>query len=217
MKRTFFRFALMSIFAATIFACDKDKDKDDDSAPAPTVTDVTPTEVAVGDEITITGTDLDKVTAVAFGLSEANFTLVPKTNFVSGTKTSIKVIIPAGVTFPSGVAVVVGVTPVPWMGGMLTSKASQAQMDALAFLMCANGAFTAYPDETSAEYQQAVGACLANNLTIAGLSFDSEGNPNNDYTNELFDAITETVTAMYVGQTPEAIAASIAGIHYMIY
>jgi hypothetical protein len=95
--------------------------------------------------------------------------------------------------------------------------ATQAQTDAFAFLLCANNAFTAYPDETSAEYQQAVGACLANNLTITSLSFDSAGKPNNDYTNELFAAIAETVNAMYQGQTDEAKAASIAGIHAMIY
>ncbi|MDR0835553.1 MAG: hypothetical protein LBN11_03095 [Tannerella sp.] len=95
--------------------------------------------------------------------------------------------------------------------------ATQAQTDAFAFLLCANNAFTAYPDETSAEYQQAVGACLASNLTIASLSFGKDEKPNNTYTKELYAAITETVTTMYVGQTPAVIATSIAGIQYMIY
>jgi hypothetical protein len=99
---------------------------------------------------------------------------------------------------------------------MLTSKASQAQIDALAFLMCANGAYTQFPDETSVGYQQAIGACLQNNLTITSLSFNNEGQPNNTYTTDLFSAITQTVNAMYQGQTDEAKAASIAGIQYMI-
>jgi hypothetical protein len=212
MKKTFLKFALMSIFAAcTMIACDDDK-----TAATPTVTDVTPTEVAVGDEITITGTDLDQATAVGFGTSEANFTIVSKANFVSSSSTSIKVIIPAGVTFPSGVAVITAKASISWLG-MLSSKASQAQIDALAFLMCANGAFTQYPDETSAEYQQAVGACLANNLIVTSLSFNNEGKPDNDYTNELFAAIAETVNAMYQGQTDAKKAESIAGIQSMIY
>jgi hypothetical protein len=83
--------------------------------------------------------------------------------------------------------------------------------------LCANNAFTAHPDEQSPEYQQAVGTCLQNNLTIASLSFNNQGNPNNTYTTELFSAIAETVNAMYQGQTDEVKAASIAGIQSMIY
>ncbi|GHT79710.1 hypothetical protein AGMMS50262_23720 [Bacteroidia bacterium] len=212
MKKTFLRFVIMSVVAICAFvACSEETPE-----PTPTVTDVTPTEVAIGDEITITGTDLDRATAVGFGTSEANFTIVSKANFVSSSSTSIKVIIPAGVTFPSGVAVITAKTSIPWLG-MLTSKASQAQIDALAFLMCANGAYTQYPDETSAEYQQAVGACLANNLTVTSLSFNNEGKPNNDYTNELFAAIAETVNAMYQGKSDAEKAESIAGIQSMIY
>lgn len=212
MKKTFLRFVLMSFVAAGAFvACSEETPE-----PTPTVTDVTPIAVAVGDEITITGTDLDQAIAVGFGTSEANFTVVSKANFVSSSSTSIKVIIPAGVTFPSGVAVITAKTSIPWLG-MLTSKASQAQIDALAFLMCANGAYTQYPDETSAEYQQAVGACLYSNFYGKDLSFDNEDQPNNTYTTELFAAIAETVNAMYQGQTEEAKAASIAGIYYMIH
>jgi hypothetical protein len=217
MKRTFLRFALMSMVAVSAFtACSKD---DNDETPI-TVTDVTPTEVSVGDEITITGTGLNRAAAVGFGISAEDFHVVLKANFVSSSATTIKVIIPEGVTFPTGVAVAatIDATPIPWMGGFLTAKeATQAQADALAFLVCANNAFTAYPDEQSAEYQQAVGACLQNSLTVASLSFNEQGQPNNEYTTALFAAITETVTTMYVGQTPDAIAASIAGIHGMIY
>lgn len=202
----------MSMIAVSVFtACSKDDNKE---TPV-TITDVTPTEVAVGDEITITGTGLDRVVAVRFGTVEAL-----KANFVSSSATTIKVNVPAGVTFPAEVAVVaaIGATPIPWAGGSLTAnEATQAQVDAFAFLLCANNAFTAYPDEASAEYRQAVGACLQNNLTVASLSFNAQGQPNNEYTTALFAAITETVTTMYVGQTPDAIAASIAGIHGMIY
>ena len=94
---------------------------------------------------------------------------------------------------------------------------TQAQSDAFAFLLCANNAFTAHPDEMSAEYQQAAGACLQNSFYEKDLSFNSEGKPNNDYTTALFSAIAETVNTMYQGQTDEAKATSIAGIQYMIY
>jgi hypothetical protein len=199
-----------------MLACDDD-DKKDDPKTTPTVTDVTPTTVAVGDEITITGTDLDQATAVAFGLNEANFMLVAKANFVSVSSTSIKVKIPTGVIFPSGLAVIAGETTIPWADGVLTSKtASKAQADAVAFLLCANNAYNTFPDETSLEYQQAIGGCLANNLDITGLSFGEDTKPNNDYTNELFIAIAEMVTYNYTGQPAEVIEASIAGIQYMI-
>ncbi|GAB6010918.1 hypothetical protein [Viscerimonas tarda] len=94
--------------------------------------------------------------------------------------------------------------------------ATQAQKDALAFLTCSYAAYTSFPDEQSAEYQQAIGVCLQSNLTIGSLSFGADGKPNNTYTTELFAAVTETVNAMYQGQTAEAKAQSIAGIHYMI-
>jgi hypothetical protein len=217
MRRTFLRFALMSMVAVSVFtACNKDENKE---TPM-TITDVTPTVVSVGDEITITGTGLNQAAAVGFGLSQEDFHMVLKANFVSSSAESIKVIIPEGVTFPAGVAVATATnaTPVPWMNGFLTAKeSSKAQADAFAFLLCANNAFTAHPDEQSSEYQQAVGACLQNNLTVSSLNFNEQGQPNNEYTIALFAAITETVSTMYTGQTPEAIAASIAGIHLMIY
>ncbi|GHU63943.1 hypothetical protein FACS1894123_07780 [Bacteroidia bacterium] len=223
MKRKFLKFALMSMVAVTaIIACDKD---DDEKKETPmTITNVSPTEVAVGDEITITGTGLDQADAVGFGLSAESFKMVLKANFVSSSAESIKVIIPEGVTFPSGVAVATAIdaTLVPWTDGFLTAKevspATQAQTDAFSFLLCSNNAYEAAgKNDQSPEYYAAIGACLQNSLTVAGLSFDAQGQPNNEYTVALYDAITQTVSTMYVGQTPEAIATSIAGIQYMIY
>ena len=215
MKKTFLKFALMGMVAASaVVACNDDEKTTHTTV---TVTGVAPTNVAVGDTITITGTNLDQATAVALGTSKENYIQVLKASFVSGSATSIKVKVPAGVTFPAAVVVTVGETAITWQGGLLTEleTATPAQEDALDFLICANGAYTAHPDETSAEYQQAIGGCLQG-LDVASLSFDAQGKPNNDYTIALFAAIAETVTAMYTGQTAEAIAESIAGIQYMI-
>ncbi|GHV61265.1 hypothetical protein FACS1894195_1540 [Bacteroidia bacterium] len=202
------------VVAGSIAAC-----KDDETPVKPTVTNVSPTAVDVGDTITITGTNLDKAGAVAFGTTADNFRSVPYTQFVSTSGTSIKVIVPADVIFPSGVAILVGIDPIAWVGGMLTAKtAGQAQQDAVAFLLCSNKAYTdAGNKDNTPEYAAAYGVCLQTHFVGKDLSFDNTGKPNNEYTIVLYTAIEQMVTANYVGQPAEVIAASIAGIQGSIY
>ncbi|KAA6354155.1 MAG: hypothetical protein EZS28_050318, partial [Streblomastix strix] len=101
----------------TLFtSCSNEDDSSDPASSTPTISGVAPTEVAIGDEVTISGTNLDQVTAVGFGVSAENFRLVQKTAFVSNSATAITVTVPEGVTFPSGLAVLVGATPIAWQG-----------------------------------------------------------------------------------------------------
>ncbi|GHT80689.1 hypothetical protein FACS189467_3460 [Bacteroidia bacterium] len=223
MKNTLLKFALISIAAAgAVVACDS-------VAPEIAIIDkITPTILprGVGDTITIEGANLDRATLFGFTLSadsgSQKMVNVEREDFLYTSATVIKIVIPEGVTFPCGIVVVEGESSTSWgRGSLITAGQAAVQdaanIDALAFLTCANAAYTDHPDETSAEYQQAVGACLQNNFYGKNLSFDSEGKPNNDYTIMLYYAITKTVSTMYTGQSQKAIAESIAGIKLMIY
>jgi hypothetical protein len=212
MKNTFLKFALMGIVAVgAVVACNNDA-----SDVKPTVTGITPTIVAVGDTITITGTGLDQVISVGFIIDAKNVKVVEKTSFISASATSIKVAIPTDVTFPCSVQMT---TPsASWETEILTTAAQavvleKASNDAFEFLLCSNNAYeTAGKDDTSPEYAKEIQQCLTK-LPMQDLSFDNEGIPTNDYTTVLYCAIPKTVTVLFTGHTPAAIARSRAGNH----
>ncbi|GHT12857.1 hypothetical protein AGMMS4956_08120 [Bacteroidia bacterium] len=97
-------------------------------------------------------------------------------------------------------------------------QATQAQTDAVAFLLCVNAAYdNAGKKDDTQEYFEAYGACLQTNFYGKDLSYDNASKPNNDYTKALYTAIEQVVTANYTGQPEEVIAGSIAGIEGSIY
>ncbi|MDR0829789.1 MAG: IPT/TIG domain-containing protein [Prevotellaceae bacterium] len=93
------------------------------TADDPTISGVTPTEVAIGDVITISGTNLDLVTEVGFGAEP--YVKVAKAQFTSVSATEIKVAVPA-ITFPASVAVFGNDKTIVW-GGTLTEKGEEPQ------------------------------------------------------------------------------------------
>ncbi|GHT14264.1 hypothetical protein AGMMS4956_11770 [Bacteroidia bacterium] len=116
------------VIASTFSACKKDKGSGTEETKTPSVTNVTPAIVVPGQtEVTITGTNLDLATAVAFGNDAASTKLVQKADFAAGaTATQIKVTVPADAVLPCGVAVLVGVTPYAWEGGQLATSTDLA-------------------------------------------------------------------------------------------
>lgn len=97
----FFMFLSIPLLSVMLVSCGDDEEPDPDPIAAPTISAVSPGEADPGTVVTITGTNLDEVTEVRFGATDADFT--------ADNSTTITATVPA--TIEAGAQTITVVSP----------------------------------------------------------------------------------------------------------
>jgi hypothetical protein len=122
MKKTFkfYSLAMACLMATTLAftACGDDNTEEEPQGSTDIkITAVSPlVDLTPGAVITITGENLDLVTAAGFGTDPTSYLIVAAADFSKQTNQEIKVALPADITFPCGLALLKDATPTIYSG-----------------------------------------------------------------------------------------------------